>query len=76
MPIQPKTQREHIISLHGHITGVKKDLNNVKENHLKHMKKDIETLGGKIDKIYWVVLTTVGAVGLVIIEALLNRLGM
>ena len=76
MPMQPKTQREHIISLHGHITGVKKDLNNVKENHLKHMKQDIENLGGKIDKIYGVVLTTVGAVGLVIIEALLNRLGM
>jgi len=76
MAMQPKTQREHIISLHGHITGVKRDLNNVKENHLKHMKKDIETLGGKIDKIYWVVLTTVGAVGLVIIEALLNRMGM
>ena len=76
MAIQPKTQREHIISLHGHITGVKKDLNNVKENHLKHMKQDIENLGGKIDKIYGVVLTTVGAVGLVIIEALLNRMGM
>ena len=76
MPIQPKTQREHIISLHGHITGVKKDLNNVKENHLKHMKQDIENLGGKIDKIYGVVLTTVGAVGLVFIEALLNRMGM
>ena len=76
MPMQPKTQREHIISLHGHITGVKKDLNNVKENHLKHMKQDIENLGGKIDKIYGVVLTTVGAVGLVIIEALLNRMGM
>ena len=76
MAIQPKTQREHIISLHGHITGVKRDLNNVKENHLKHMKQDIETLGGKIDKIYWVVLTTVGAVSLVFIEALLNRMGM
>jgi len=76
MPIQPKTQREHIIALHGHITGVKKDIVNVKENHLKHMKEQIQDLGGKIDKIYWVVLTTVGAVGLVIIEALLNRMGM
>ena len=74
MPIQPKTQREHIISLHGHITGVKKDLNNVKENHLKHMKQDIENLGGKIDKIYGVVLTTVGAVGLVVIESLIGML--
>ena len=74
MPIQPKTQREHIISLHGHITGVKKDLNNVKENHLKHMKQDIENLGGKIDKIYGVVLTTVGAVSLVVIEGLIGML--
>ena len=40
------------------------------------MKEQIQDLGGKIDKIYWVVLTTVGAVGLVIIEALLNRMGM
>ena len=76
MPIQPKRRREHIIALHGHITGVKKDITNVKENHLKHMKEQIQDLGGKIDKIYWVVLTTVGAVGLVIIEALLNRMGM
>ena len=76
MPIQPKTQREHIIALHGHITGVKKDITNVKENHLKHMKEQIQDLGGKIDKIYWVVLTTVGAVSLVFIEALLNRMGM
>ena len=68
--MQPKTQREHIISLHGHITGVKRELTNVKENHLKHMKCEIDRLGGKIDRIYWVVLTTVGAVGLVIIEAL------
>ena len=74
MAMQPKTQREHIISLHGHITGVKRDLNNVKENHLKHMKQDIETLGGKIDKIYWVVLTTVGAVSLVVIEGLIGML--
>ena len=76
MAMQPKTQREHIISLHGHITGVKRELTNVKENHLKHMKCEMDILGGKIDRIYWVVLTTVGAVGLVIIEALLNRMGM
>ena len=73
MAIQPKTQREHIISLHGHITGVKRDLTNVKENHLKHMKKDIETLGGKIDKIYWVVLGTVGAVSLLLLEKVIDK---
>jgi len=30
-------------------------------------------LGGKIDKIYWVVLSTVGAVGLMFIDTLLGR---
>ena len=74
MPIQPKTQREHIIALHGHITGVKKDITNVKENHLKHMKEQIQVLGGKIDKIYWVVLTTVGAVAVIALETLLGML--
>jgi hypothetical protein len=36
--------------------------------------EDVEKLGGKIDKIYWVVITTVGAVGLVFIETLLGML--
>ena len=74
MTIEPKTQREHIISLHGHITGVKKEINEIKNNHLKHMHEDIDRLGGKIDKIYWVVLSTVGAVGLMFIETLLGML--
>mgnify|MGYP003650681693 CR=1 FL=1 len=81
MEMEPKTEREHIISIQGHITGVKRELNSIKDNHLKHLKedicllhKDVETLGGKIDKIYWVVLTTVGAVGLVVIENLLEMI--
>jgi len=64
----PKTTREHIISLHGHIKGLKKDVLNIKTNHLDHMHKDIDDLGGKIDKIYWVLLATVGAVALQLIE--------
>ena len=64
MAIEPKTTREHILSLYGHISGVKKNL--------KHVHQDVENLGGKIDKIYWVVLTTVGAVGLIFIETLLG----
>ena len=47
----PKTIREHIISLHGHVTGLKKDIASIKNNHLKHMHGDIDTLGGKIDRI-------------------------
>ena len=62
----PKTVRENIISLQGHITGLKKDVAAIKNNHLKHMSKlyDIRDLGGKIDKIYWVLLAMVGAVAL------------
>ena len=60
----PKTVRENIISLQGHITGLKKDVAAIKNNHLKHMALRIDDLGGKIDKIYWVLLAMVGAVAL------------
>jgi hypothetical protein len=52
MAIEPKNTREHILSLYGHISGVKKNL--------KHVHEDVEKLGGKIDQIYWVLLTVAG----------------
>ena len=64
MAIEPKTTREHIVSLYGHIKGVKKDIH--------HMHKGIHELGGKIDKIYWVLLAAVGAVALLFIEKLVT----
>ena len=67
MSIEPKTTREHIVSLYGHIKGVKKDIS--------HMHKGIHELGGKIDKIYWVLLGTVGAVSLVLLERILDIKG-
>ena len=73
MHMSPETEREHIISIQGHITGVKKDLNNLKDD-VSHIHRDIETLGGKIDKIYWVVLSIVGAIGLMVIETLAGML--
>ena len=73
--MEPKTQREHIISLQGHITGVKRDLNNLKGD-VRHLHQDIESLGGKIDKIYWVVLSIVGAIGLMVIEKLVELVTM
>ena len=60
----PKTIRENIISLQGHITGLKKDVSAIKNNHLKHMSLRIRDLGGKIDRVYWVLLAMVGAVAL------------
>ena len=67
----PKTTREHIISLHGQITGLKRDVQNIKTNHLAHMHKNIDSLGGKIDKVYWVLLATVGAVAFQLIDKFL-----
>jgi hypothetical protein len=60
----PKSVRENIISLQGHITGLKRDVASIKNNHLKHMSKRIHDLGGKIDKIYWVLLAVVGTIAL------------
>ena len=60
MAIEPKTTREHILSLYGHISGVKKNL--------KHVHEDVENLGGKIDKIYWVLLTVAGTAVLFVLE--------
>ena len=69
----PKTMREHIISLHGHVSGLKKDIASIKNNHLKHMHNDMDKLGGKIDKIYWVLLATVGAVAYQLVDKLLLK---
>ena len=67
----PKTTRESIISLEGHITGLKRDMYNLKIYDLAHMHASIEKLGGKVDKIYWVLLATVGAVVLQLVQMII-----
>ena len=64
MDMNPKTTREHILSLYGHISGVKKNLN--------HVHKDVDKLGGKIDKIYWVLLTVAGTAVLFVLERIIG----
>ena len=64
MAIEPKTTRDHILSLYGHISGVKKNL--------KHVHEDVEKLGGKIDKVYWVLLTVAGSAVLFMLEKILG----
>ena len=50
----PKTTKEHIISLYGHVEGVKKEVTNIKDNHLHHMHQDIDKIEGKIDRLmFW-----------------------
>ena len=68
MAIEPKSTREHIIALYGYLTGVKRDISQIKNNHLKHMHEDIDKLGGKVDKIYWVLLAAVGSVAILLLE--------
>ena len=77
--IVPEDDREHIISLYGHIKGVEREIDIIKTNHLKHLDDKIthvhagvEVLGGEIDKIYWVVLSTVGAVALIFLEMVIG----
>jgi len=60
MALEPKNTREHILSLYGHISGVKKNL--------KHVHEDVEKLGGKIDQIYWVLLTVAGTAVVFVLE--------
>ena len=72
MAIEPKSTREHIIALYGYLTGVKRDISQFKNNHLKHMHEDIDKLGGKVDKIYWVLLATVGTVALFFLDKFLT----
>jgi hypothetical protein len=57
--IKPKTTREHLLSIYGYV---------------KHMHEGIHDLGGKIDKIYWVLLGTVGAVSLLLLEKFLDKI--
>ena len=67
MAKQPKTTSEHLISIYGYITGLKKEINTIKNNHLKHMHDDIDKLHGKIDKILYVLIGGVGATILTIL---------
>ena len=53
MAKQPKTTNEHIISLYGYITGLKREVSTIKNNHLKHIHEDIDKLHGKIDKVFY-----------------------
>ena len=79
--IEPEDDREHIISLYGHVKGVEREIELIKTNHLKHLDdkishvhEDVEKLGGKIDKIYFVVIGSIGAIGLLVIESLLGMM--
>ena len=67
---EPRTTKEHLISIYGHIEGVKRDVKNLKENHLAHMHEDIDKINAKVDKLlFWmmsgmltIIVTIIGLV--------------
>jgi len=66
---KPKTTSEHLIALYGYITGLKREINTIKTNHLKHMHDDIEKIHGKVDKLLYIILGALG-VGIVTLVGL------
>jgi hypothetical protein len=75
MTKRPKTTGEHIVSLYGHVTGLKKDISTIKNNHLAHMHEDIEKIDEKLDKKFDslnnLIVYGVGAVALLFIAQVL-----
>ena len=67
MAKEPNTVSEHIIALYGHIKGLKREVFNIKRNHLEHIHQDIDRLHGKMDRfLYWLL----GGLGAIVIALL------
>jgi hypothetical protein len=64
---KPKTTSEHLISIYGYITGLKKEINIIKTNHLKHIHQDIDKIHNKVDKLLYLLLGGMGALVLTLI---------
>jgi len=62
MAKKPRTTSEHLISMYGYITGLKREINIIKNNHLKHLHEDVDKLHGKVDKLLYVILGGLGAI--------------
>ena len=69
----PKTVRENIISIQGHITGVKKDIDVIKNNHLKHLHEDVMSIHQKLDKFVNAFISFLVAVILLLIGAIVKH---
>ena len=61
MAKHPKTTSEHLISIYGYITGLKREVSQIKNNHLKHLHEDVDKIHGKVDKLIYIILGGLGA---------------
>jgi len=71
MTKKPRTTGEHIVALYGHITGLKKSIDNLKSNHIKHLHDDVEKINTKFDKLIFWIVGGVGAVALLFLTQIL-----
>ena len=67
MAKQPKTTSEHLISFYGYFTGLKREVSQIKNNHLKHLHDDVDKLHGKVDTLLYAILGGLGATILTLI---------
>ena len=71
MSKSPKTTGEHLIALYGHLTGVKREISIIKNNHLKHMHSDIDKIDQKIDTITNWIIYGLGALAVALLGQVL-----
>ena len=71
MSKNPRTTGEHIVALYGHTKGLKKDILNLKTNHIKHLHEDVEKIDSKFDKLTSWIIYGVGAVAIVFLTQIL-----
>jgi len=71
MSKSPKTTGEHLIALYGHLTGVKREINIIKNNHLKHIHQDIDKIDQKIDTITNWIIYGLGALAVALLGQVL-----
>jgi|TARA_B100000900_G_scaffold294715_1_gene253444 hypothetical protein len=71
MSKNPRTTGEHIVALYGHIKGLKKSIDNLKSNHIKHLHDDLEKINNKFDKLLFWIVGGVGTVAIVFLTQIL-----
>lgn len=75
-----KNTHEEVLILHGHVHGLKREIDVIKNNDLKHMKEDIdrieqtiENIKEKIDRLNWWLVLTLGGIALQLLIVLVDK---
>ena len=63
-----KTVGEEIVSLHGHVTGLKKDISNLKNNQINNLSDSVSKIEKKVDYIVYYLIAGMGALIITLIS--------